>query len=99
MVQFRVKYKTQELKVSEQLEGANEYIITSIYISQSNITANIMPAMEENPAAYTKATFGFVAAADEPPEPTTMAPALLVAVASGGSARLATGIPVVCANV
>lgn len=96
---LNVKYQIQESKVSEQLKAANESIVTSIHISQSHITANIMLAMEENAATYTKTAFGFIAAAAEPPEPTTMPPALLVAVASGGSARLATGMPVVCANV
>lgn len=76
-------------------EGPFEYIITRIHISHTNTTANTTLATKEKPAIDIKAAFAFVAAADEPPEPRTLLPALLAAVASGGSARLATGIPVV----
>lgn len=42
---------------------------------------------------YMKAAFGLIAVADEPPElPIMMLPPLLVAVASGGSARLTTEV-------
>lgn len=78
-------------------ELADEYVITYIVIRdpQSNMTAKITLATDEKAAMYIKAAFELIAAADEPPEPTMMLPPLLVAVAAGASARLATGIDIV----